>query len=211
MAKGDNKAEDVVFGKETKETPVVQQEGVSDRKIEVSESAMKDLLQRLSDLEADKQRQLKAEDDIFNPLKEVKDKHTLRMSFWGDELVLGYIPKVRPDGTEVYVINKVIEEGEFKGQMRGMVTLQLANGKTEEVDYIRFMNDLSAVVTEIKARRDIGKIVEQGEVNVMAWNGRALTPTSKRTMTGYKHQKFEFDVEYQGKPYTLTSDVINLK
>src|SRR5574343_1354581 len=120
MAKGDNKAEETVFGKETKETPIVQQEGVSDRKIEVSESAMKDLLQRLSDLESDKQRQLKAEDDIFNPLKEVKDKHTLRMSFWGDELVLGYVPKVRPDGTEVYVINKVIEDGEFKGQMRGM-------------------------------------------------------------------------------------------
>ena len=88
MAKGDNKAEDVVFGKETKETPVVQQDGVSDRKIEVSESAMKDLLQRLSDLEADKQRQLKAEDDIFNPLKEVKDKHTLRMSFWVMNLYL---------------------------------------------------------------------------------------------------------------------------
>lgn len=211
MAKGENKAEEVVFGKETKETPIVQQEGVNDRKIEVSESAMKDLLQRLSDLEADKQRQLKAQDDIFNPLKEVKDKHTIRMSFWGDELVLGYVPKVRPDGTEIYVINKVIEEGEFKGQMRGMVTLQLANGKQEVVDYIRFLNELSPVVAEVKSRRDIGKVVEQGEVNVMSWNGRALVPTSKRTMTGYKNQKFEFDVEYKGKPYTLTQDVINLK
>jgi len=214
MAKGDNKAEDVVFGESaTKQvSPVVtQQEGVSDRKIEVSESAMKDLLQRLSDLESDKQRQVKAQDDIFNPLKQVNSKHTLRMSFWGDELVTGYVPKVRPDGTEIFIINKVIEEGEFKGQMRGMVTLQLANGKTEVVDYIRFMNELSPVVAEIKERRDIGKLVEQGEVNVMAWNGRALTPTSKRTMTGYKDQKFEFDVDYKGKPYTLTGDVINLK
>ena len=211
MAKGDNKAEETVFGKETKETPIVQQEGVSDRKVEVSESAMKDLLQRLSDLEADKQRQLKAEDDIFNPLKQVKGKHTLRMSFWGDELVLGYVPKVRPDGTETYVIQKMVEDGEFKGQMRGVVTLRLANGKTEEVDYVRFLNELSPVVAEIKDRRDIGKLVEQGEVTVMAWNGRSLVPTTKRTMTGYKHQKFEFDVEYQGKPYTLTSDVINLK
>lgn len=206
--------EEAVFGKgaSKKVTPSVsEQEGVTDRKIEVSESAMKDLLQRLSDLEADKQRQIKAEDDIFNPLKQIKDKHTLRMSFWGDELVVGYVPKVRPDGTEIYVINKVIEEGEFKGQMRGMVTLKLANGKTEEVDYIRFMNDISTVPAEIKARRDIGKIVEQGEVNVMTWNGRALVPTSKRTMTGYKNQKFEFDVEYKGKEYTLTGDVINLK
>lgn len=211
MAKGENKAEDVVFGKETKETPIVQQEGVSDRKIEVSESAMKDLLQRLSDLEADKQRQLKAEDDIFNPLKEVKDKHTLRMSFWGDELVTNYVAKVKPDGTETFVVNKIIEEGEFKGQMRGMVTLQLANGKTEEVDYIRFINELSPVVAEIKQRRDVGKLVEQGEVSVMSWNGRALVPTSKRTMTGYRNQKFEFDVDYKGKQYTLTSDVINLK
>lgn len=211
MAKGENKAEDVVFGKETKETPIVQQEGVNDRKIEVSESAMKDLLQRLSDLEADKQRQLKAEDDIFNPLKQVKGKHTLRMSFWGDELVLGYVPKVRPDGTETYVIQKMVEDGEFKGQMRGVVTLRLANGKTEEVDYVRFLNELSPVVAEIKDRRDIGKLVEQGEVTVMAWNGRSLVPTTKRTMTGYQDQKFEFDVEYQGKPYTLTSDVINLK
>ena len=211
MAKGDNKAEDVVFGKETKETPVVQQEGVSDRKIEVSESAMKDLLQRLSDLEADKQRQLKAEDDIFNPLKQVKGKHTLRMSFWGDELVLGYVPKVRPDGTETCVIQKMVEDGEFKGQMRGVVTLRLANGTTEEVDYVRFLNELSPVVAEIKERRDIGKLVEQGEVTVMAWNGRSLVPTSKRTMTGYQDQKFEFDVEYKGKQYTLTGDVINLK
>ena len=211
MAKGDNKAEETVFGKETKETPIVQQEGVSDRKVEVSESAMKDLLQRLSDLEADKQRQLKAEDDIFNPLKQVKGKHTLRMSFWGDELVLGYVPKVRPDGTETYVIQKMVEDGEFKGQMRGVVTLRLANGKTEEVDYVRFLNELSPVVAEIKDRRDIGKLVEQGEVTVMAWNGRSLVPTTKRTMTGYQDQKFEFDVEYKGKQYTLTGDVINLK
>lgn len=212
MAKGDNKAEDVVFGKTTQDIPsVVQQEGVNDRKIEVSESAMKDLLQRLSDLESDKQRQLKAEDDIFNPLKVVKDKHILRMSFWGDELVTSYVPKVRPDGTKVFIINKVIEDGEFKGQMRGMVTLQLANGKTEQVDYIRFLNELTPVVAEIKERRDVGTVVEQGEVNVMSWNGRALVPTAKRTMTGYKNQAFEFDVEYKGKPYTLTGDVINLK
>lgn len=215
MDKGNNKAEDVVFGKDatkdTKKTPIVQQEGVNDRKIEVSESAMKEMLDRLSKLEADKQRQLNVEEEIFNPLKQIKGKHTLRMSFWGDELVLGYVPKVRPDGTEVFIINKVIESGEFKGQMRGMVTLELANGKKEEVDYIRFMNELTPVVTEIKERRDVGQLIEQGEVNVMAWNGRALTPTSKRTMTGYKQQKFEFDVEYKGKPYTLTGDVINLK
>ena len=36
MAKGDNKAEEVVFGKETKETPIVQQEGISDRKVVLS-------------------------------------------------------------------------------------------------------------------------------------------------------------------------------
>lgn len=214
MAKGDKTGDEVVFGKEATKNvspAVTEQAGVVDRKIEVSESAMKDLLQRLSDLEADKQRQIKAEDDIFNPLKQLKNKHTLRMSFWGDELVLGYVPKVKPDGTETFVINKIIEEGEFKGQMRGMVRLMLANGKEEEVDYIRFLNELSAVPAEIKERRDIGKVVEQGEVFVTAWNGRSLVPTSKRTMTGYKNQKFEFDVEYQGKTYTLTSDVINLK
>lgn len=214
MAKGDKTGEEVVFGKEATKNvspTITEQTGVSDRKIEVSESAMKDLLQRLSDLETDKQRQLKAEDDIFNPLKQVKNKHTLRMSFWGDELVLGFVPKVRPDGTEIFVINKVIENGEFKGQMRGMVTLMLANGKTEEVDYIRFLNEVSPVVAEIKDRKDIGNTVEQGEVSVMSWNGRALTPTSTRVMTGYKNQKFEFTVEYKGTDYKLTSDVVNLK
>lgn len=214
MAKGDKTGEEVVFGKEATKnvSPIVtEQEGVSDRKIEVSESAMKDLLQRLSDLESDKQRQLKAEDDIFNPLKQVKGKHTLRMSFWGDELVLGFVPKIRPDGTETFVINKVVEDGEFKGQMRGVVNLMLANGKTEEVDYIRFLNEVSPVVAEIKDRKDVGKMVEQGEVSVMSWNGRSLVPTSSRTMTGYQNQKFEFTVEYKGKDYILTSDVINIK
>lgn len=210
----DKKAEDVVFGKDTtkKVSPIVtEQEGVNDRKIEVSESAMKDLLQRLSELETDKQRRTQAEEDIFNPLQKENREHTCRLGFYNDKIVTGYVGKENPDGTVVYIIHKIIEDGEFKGQMRGRVTLTYEDGTTENVDYLQFCKDVSCVVATIKDKKDIGRIVNQGEVSVKSWNGRALVPTSTRIMTGYKEQKFEFVVEYKGKDYKISQDVINLK
>lgn len=212
MAKEEKKAEDVVFGKQPESKgDIVEEKGVKSRKIEIDEEAMQKLLDTVASLQADKERRVQAEDDIFNPLKEIKTDHTIRISFYNDKLVCGYVGKERPDGTIVYVTNQVIEEGEFKGQMRGMVTLQYVDGTTEKVDQVRFLSELTSIVVPIKKRTDIGKVVEQGEVVRQTWNGRALVPTSTRVMTGYKNQKFEFLVEYHGKEYTLSQDVINLK
>jgi len=208
------KGEEAVFGSDSakKVSPITtEKEGVKGRTIEVDEDAMKNLLQRLADLEADQTRRTQAEEDIFNPLKEIKDKHTIRISFYNDKLVVGYVGKERPDGTIVYVSNQVIEEGEFKGQMRGMVTLQYEDGTTEVVDHVRFLTEVSTVSVPIKDRKDIGKTVEQGEVSKTMWNGRSLVPTSSRIMTGYKEQRFVFTVDYKGKEYTISQDVINLK
>lgn len=219
----ENKGAAAIFGKppETQINPVTTQpEGVEDRKIEVSEQAMKDLLARMAELEQNQHRQVQASDDVFNPLKEMKDEQTLRASFWGEDIVLGFQSTIRPDGTEVFVNNKVVEDGLFKGQIRGYVTLQISDGKDakgnqkvkiEEVDYIRFLTELSPVVAKIVKRYDVGKLIEQGEVTKMVWNGRSLVPTATRVMTGSKVQKFEFDVIVNDVTYRVTSDVINLK
>lgn len=206
------KAEDVVFGKQAPTpTGIVEEKGVSGRKIEVDEESMKKLLETVAALQADKERRVQAEDDIFNPLKEIKTDHTIRISFYNDKLVKGYVGKERPDGSVVYVTNRVIEDGEFKGQMRGMVTLEYVDGTTEIVDHVRFLTELTPISVPIKKRTDIGKVIEQGEVTRLTWNGRALIPTSTRVMTGCKEQRFEFLVDYKGTEYTLMQDVINLK
>lgn len=205
-------AEETVFNQKPPEESIVKENaGVKGRKIEIDEEAMKQLLDRLNVLESDKEQRIIADEAIYNPLKEIKTERTLRMSFWNDKIVLGYEGKRNPDGTVRFINNLPVEKGEFKGTIRAFVTLIYADDKREQVDMIDFMRNLTPVVAKIKSQEDIGEVVEQGEVNRMAWNGRALIPTSTRIMTGYKNQVWKFIVEYEGKEYELSQDVVNLK
>lgn len=204
------KPEDQIFGDVKGDNKAPVESGKKDREVTISEEALKAMLERLEVLEADKTAKNVAEDDIFNPLKEIKTNHTLRVTYFNDKLVVGYVGKTRPDGVDVYVTNEVIETGEFRGQMRGYATLKYEDGKTEKVDHLNFLQNCVGITATIVARKDIGKVVEQGEVQRMSWNGRALVPTSTRIMTGYKQQKFEFEVEHNNKRYTLPENVTNI-
>lgn len=213
MAKEETKTitESEIF--DEKVAPDIKQptSGKKDREVSISEDSLKAMLERLEVLENDKTARSIAEDEAFNPLKEVKSEKEVRVTYFNDKLVVGYISKVRPDGREIFVTNEIIEEGEFKGQLRGYVTVEYLDGTTEKVDHIRFLENSYGVVAKIISQKDIGKLVEQGEVTKMNWNGRALVPTSTRIMTGEKIQKFIFEVELKdGKRVTLPQNIINI-
>jgi len=206
------KGEEIVFGENTTPNETNETVGIEEETVTVNAKMFKDFMQKMSEKDAliSSMSRPTSEDDIFNPLKDIATEHTLNLSYYNDKLVIALDGKERVDGTVVYVTNKLMEDGENKGQIRGIVTLVYADGKKEDVDQINFLTNLVRVKEVIKSRQDIGKLVEQGEVTQMSWNGRALIPTSTRIMTGYKNQKFIFVVDHKGKEYTISQDVVNL-
>lgn len=210
MAEKDKKAEEVVFGGEVKTDNPQEVKGVKTNMVEVDANMLKEMMQRMTENEAKLASMTKSVDDIFNPLKDIATERTLNVSYYNDKLVVALKGKERVDGTIVYVTYKLVEEGENKGQLRGFITIVYEDETEEEVDQVRFLTNIVKMPVVIKSQKDIGKLVEQGEVSQMSWNGRSLIPTNSRVMTGYKEQRFVFLVDINGKERTLTQDVINL-
>ena len=152
-------------------------------------------------------------DDIFNPLTAAVTEHTLKVAYHDDALVVGFKEKVKQDGRRVFTWLKKDPESQ---EVRTYVTLLLKDEGSEEireetVDYVRFLEDAAVVDAKIIERKDIGKVIEQGLVNQMTWNGRALVPTSTRVMTGAKEQHWIFTVNVNGKQVQLPENVVNIK
>jgi hypothetical protein len=183
--------------------------------VNISRSQFEAIMGRLNDLEsvALNSERATSGDDIFNPLAEVKSDHIVKVAFHGDEMVVGYKEKVRVDGRKTFTW---LAKEPTTGEVRTFVTLLLRNMETKEVreetvDYVAFLEAAVTLDAAIKERKDIGKLVEQGLVNQMTWNGRTLVPTNTKIMTGAKEQKFLFTVELNGERIQLPENVVNIK
>lgn len=192
--------------------------GVSPAKedtVTISRSQLEAIMGRLGDLESVAlSRDPANKDDVFNPLAEVKSDHQVHVVFHGDELVVGFKEKVRPDGRKTHTW---LQKEPTTGEIRTYVTLYLRHMETKEVreetvDLVAFIEGAVPMLATIKDRKDIGEIVEHGLVNQMTWNGRALVPTNTKVMTGAKEQRFIFDILLaNGEVVKLPQDVINIK
>jgi len=183
--------------------------------ITIGVDQFKELMTRLGDLENRALSSSTETKDIFNPLAEVKSDHVVRVAFHGDLLVVGYKEKQRPDGKKTFTW---LAKDQESGEIRTFVTLLLRDTKTGEIteettDYVRFIEQAVTLEGTIKKRTDVGKLLEQGLVNQMSWNGRTLVPTSERVMTGAKEQKFIFEIAIPGisEPIEMPENVINIK
>ena len=222
------KAEDAIFGAEPKKEEGADLGGATstekstpkgkEETITLSKSQFESLFNRLSDLESAALANTKTPDNVFNPLAEVKSNHIVRVCYFGDELVVGYKPRMRPDGKEIHTYMK---KDTTTGEMRTTVTLLLADGepnadgtvntREEEVDFVYFLQSAIPLEATMLERKDIGKLIEQELVNQMVWDGRKLVSNGMQVRTGAKEQKFIFTVEHKGKKYVLPQEVVNIK
>lgn len=181
--------------------------------VTISRTQFESFMNRLSDLEGVAMNNSKEAEDIFNPLAEVKTDHVVAVAYHGDDIVVGYKEKKRPDGKLTYTW---LAKEPSTGEIRTYVTLLLRDSVTKEIkeetiDYVAFLEAAVTVPATIKERKDIGKLVEQGLVNQMTWNGKTLVPTSTKVMTGAKEQKFIFKVLLNGELIDLPENVVNIK
>ena len=183
--------------------------------VTISRTQLEAIMGRIGDLESVAlSRDPANKDDIFNPLAEVKSDHEVHVVYHGDELVVGFKEKMRPDGRKT---NTWLQKEPTTGESRTYVTLYLRNMETKEVreetvDLVAFVESAVPMVATIKNRKDIGEVKEHGLVNQMTWNGRALVPTNTKIMTGAKEQRFIFDILLaNGELIQMPQDVINIK
>jgi hypothetical protein len=195
-----------------KPTPVAKMGSEDGGKVTVDRAQFENLLTQLAEVQNFQLSQTRGKDDVFNPLSEVKTDHTVRLAYHGNDLVVGYKATVRPDGREVYTY---LRKDPDTGQMRTTVTLLLKdeNGdvREEESDFVAFLENAVMLEAKLKERKDIGKVVEQGEVEVMTWDGKRLVGTGTRIMSGAKEQKWLFTVEHKGEIFELPESIVNIK
>lgn len=211
----ENGAENAAKADNKIETPAKPEAKTSEdgAKVTISKSQFEAIMGRLSDLESGAMaREPKGAEDVFNPLAEVKKDHVVRLTYHGDDLVVGYVGKIRPDGKEVFTFLK--EDPESR-TMRTYATLLLITpeGKEKEelVDFVKFLEYSIQVDAVLKERKDIGKLVEHGLVKQAVWDGTRMAETGMRVMSGTKEQRFEYVVTHKGKDYKLPQEVINIK
>jgi hypothetical protein len=182
--------------------------------ITLSREQFEQLMGRLGDLETvAMQSQRSGQEDIFNPLAVVTKDRTANVAFHGNELVVGYEEKKKPDGKVTYTW---LQKDEKSGEIRTFVTLLLKDLDTEKtrketVDYVHFLEAATPVKATIKSSRDIGGVVEQGMVNRMVWNGKTMVATNERVMTGARIQKFILTCLVNNKLVELPENVVNIK
>ena len=226
MAKKDEKnkeGEDKVFGdtpETTSDKPQNEPQQAKDVKSEggkvtISEVQFKSIMSRLDELENGViERDHKSNNpDVFNPLLEKKEKDVCRVTYHGDDLVVGYKGKKRPDGKEIFVWNELHKDS---NTVRSYVTLILENQETgelheETVDYVMFLDASVQLEATITKRNDIGKVVEHGMVRQRGWDGKGFNETGQVVMSGSKEQQYVFTVEHKGKEYNLPQQVVNIK
>lgn len=194
----------------------VQPEGTINIKVE----QFNKIMERLGDLEKVAISNNRSKDNIFNPLMEAVTEHMVDVTFHGDDIVVGYKEKVRPNGMRTFTW---LAKDPESGEARTYVTLLLRSTTekdedgqykiTEEtVDYVAFIEQAVTVKAKIIERKDIGQVIEQGLVNQTMWNGRTLVETSTQVMTGAKEQRWIFTVEMpNGEVIKMPENVINIK
>lgn len=195
-------------GKSTGMSMPAQEEG----NITLSRAQYDAIMGRLNNLDSVVQKTSTVKDNVFNPLAEVKTDHEVRVAYWGDDLVVGYKAKIRPDGKQTFTFDT---KDAVSGEPRKTIILLLEDAesgeiKEETMDYVRFLEGLVTVKAVIKKRTDVGKIVEHGEVEVLNWNGRQMAGTGQMVMTGAREQRFVFDLSINGKLVTLPQEVVNI-
>lgn len=223
--------EDAIFGKTPIPTTVVDEVGIVtpnlptdtaksigmpiDQTVTIGRTQLEAMMTRLSDLEsvAMSTTQKNTENNIFNPLSEVVSEHVANVAYHGDQLVVGYKAKMRPDKKLTYTW---LTKDSNSGEMRTQVTLLLRNMETkkvteETIDYVTFIEGAITVQAIIKKRTDIGKIVEHGLVAQLHWNGTNLIPTGQKVMTGAQEQKFIFEMLVGNEIIELPENVVNIK
>lgn len=194
--------------------PATQKNDMGKQTITLGKEQFDAIMARLGDLESGAMaREPKGADDVFNPLAEVKQDHEVRLCYHGDLLVVGYKGKVRPDGRTVFTFMRYDEATK---ETRTAVTLLLVDPKTKEtseetVDMIAFLENAVVLPATIKERKDIGRIVEHGIVRQRIWDGKGLTETGKKVMSGCREQKFQYRVEHNGDIYDLPQEAVNIK
>lgn len=184
--------------------------------ISISKTQFETIFSRLNELENQKLSESKRVDDVFNPLAEVKSNYIVRVAFHGDDLVVGYKKKKRPDGVEISTYMKKDSDGLY----RTTATLLLADGvnkdgtiktKEEEVDFVHFLQGVITLDKVCLERKDVGQIVKQGLTSQVMWNGRTMAETGIQVQMGAKEQKWLFTIDHEGVKYTLPEEVINIK
>lgn len=225
-----NSEENAVFGAEpqvqsptTPETPITNQNVPKggEETVSIPASTFKEILERLNQLETKEVSATReSESDIFDPLKAFTGDRMCRVSFVYNEetghndLVLGYRGRKQANGTEQLVW---IKKDPITGELRGKCDVIFVNTETgkqyikEDLDHFAFLETIVTREVPIKNRKDVGQQVKQDFTVQRMWNGRTLAPTATRVQTGYISQKFEFDVEIDGKIYHLLENVINIR
>lgn len=196
-------------GESTGKSTPSQEEG----SVTLSRTQFDSIMNRLNDLDNVVQRQGTPADNVFNPLAEVKSNHVVRVGYYVDDLVVGYKAKIRPDGKQTFTFMK---KEEATGEVRTYITVLLEDAESKMIkevtmDYVLFLQEVVMIDAVVKERKDIGKLVEQGLVEVQVWNGRQMVGTGQQIMTGAREQKFVFNLEINGKAYTLPEEVVNIK
>lgn len=185
----------------------------TEKTVTMSKSQFEALMGRLESLETGALERSPAQDsDVFNPLKEVKEQRQVRVAYHGDNLVIGYLPKIGVDGRARYLFPYTDPDTKERRNKVELVLLK-PDGKqdTEVVDFYHFAENAIMLPATIISQKDIGEIIEQGLVKQRVWTGSKVEETGARIMSGSKEQKFVYEVEHKGKKLNLSAEVINIK
>lgn len=220
-----NKEEDKVFNNPVAKTGIQDKPITNDNNPDAVEMtqiptvAFQEILERLNQLETKEGAIAKEDDEIFDPLAHVKGDSIARVSYMyntetgENDLVLAYIPRTMANGQEK---DTWIAKEKTTGELRTYCSVKVMNSKGEinelkDIDYISFLEGIETKNCPIKKRTDIGRSVKQDTVIQRLWNGKTLAPTNTRVQTGYLEQKFQYEIEVDGKVMTFNQNVINIK
>jgi len=191
-----------------------------DSVVSIPATAFKEILDRLNTLEQ-KEGQVTREQDseIFDPLAKVTDGYKARIGFLfnpetsSNDLVLSYKSRRMANGQEK---ETWVEKDARTGELRTRCSLicQDSNGNIYErtnMDYVEFVEQVEMVECPIVKRFDVGQPVKQEYTVQRVWNGKTLAPTPIRVQTGYIEQKFEYDINVNGKVVHFKQNVVNIK
>lgn len=220
--------EKAIFGGEkpvtNTEKPITNQNAIDNTDPDMSQiptETLTTILNRLNQLENEAGARAKADEtDIFDPMEVFKGDRTCRVSYiynektGNNDLVVGYKTRKMPNGTETATWQK---KDPITGELRGKCTLVVIDSDTgkeytlEDTDHYDFLQSITTREVPIKERTDVGQSIKQGTTNQTIWNGKTLAPTPTRVQTGYIEQRFEYDVEIDGKMYHLLQNVVNIR